>query len=128
MQSIKTIYKIGPGPSSSHTFGPMMASKYINEQYPEATNFKITLFGSLALTGKGHLTDKIILKTLGASKCEIIFDMKTPVEHPNTMIIEVLTRIQKLQNIHSYLLVVEKSKSMEKRKCRPRNLSTHKDG
>ena len=52
MQSIKTIYKIGPGPSSSHTFGPMMASKYINEQYPEATNFKITLFGSLALTGK----------------------------------------------------------------------------
>ena len=43
MQSIKTIYKIGPGPSSSHTFGPMMASKYINEQYPEATNFKVTL-------------------------------------------------------------------------------------
>lgn len=48
MQSIKTIYKIGPGPSSSHTFGPMMASKYINEQYPEATNFKITLFGSFS--------------------------------------------------------------------------------
>lgn len=128
MQSIKTIYKIGPGPSSSHTFGPMMASKYINEQYPEATNFKITLFGSLALTGKGHLTDKIILKTLGTSKCEIIFDMKTPVEHPNTMIIEVFDKDTKLQNIHSYQLVAVKSKSMVKRKCRPRNLSTHKDG
>ena len=104
MQSIKTIYKIGPGPSSSHTFGPMMASKYINEQYPEATNFKITLFGSLALTGKGHLTDKIILKTLGASKCEIIFDMKTPVEHPNTMIIEVFDKNTKIAE-HTFVSI-----------------------
>lgn len=104
MQSIKTIYKIGPGPSSSHTFGPMMASKYINEQYPEATNFKITLFGSLALTGKGHLTDKIILKTLGTSKCEIIFDMKTPVEHPNTMIIEVFDKDTKIAK-HTFVSI-----------------------
>ena len=59
MQSIKTIYKIGPGPSSSHTFGPMMASKYINEHYPDATHFKITLFGSLALTGKDTLQIKL---------------------------------------------------------------------
>ena len=104
MQSIKTIYKIGPGPSSSHTFGPMMASKYINEQYPEATNFKVTLFGSLALTGKGHLTDKIILKTLGANKCEIIFDMKTAVEHPNTMIIEVFDQDTKIAE-HTFVSI-----------------------
>ncbi|HCR68527.1 L-serine ammonia-lyase, iron-sulfur-dependent, subunit alpha [Holdemanella biformis] len=104
MQSIKTIYKIGPGPSSSHTFGPMMASKYINEQYPDATHFKITLFGSLALTGKGHLTDKIILKTLGASKCEIIFDMKTAVEHPNTMIIEVFDNDTKVAQ-HTFVSI-----------------------
>lgn len=129
MQSIKTIYKIGPGPSSSHTFGPMMASKYINEQYPEATNFKITLFGSLALTGKGHLTDKIILKTLGTSKCEIIFDMKTPVEHPNTMIIEVFDKDTK--NCRTYIRIYwwwKNRNRWKKRKCRPRNLSTHKDG
>ena len=137
MQSIKTIYKIGPGPSSSHTFGPMMASKYINEQYPEATNFKITLFGSLALTGKGHLTDKIILKTLGASKCEIIFDMKTPVEHPNTMIIEVFDKNTKIACYFPLRILIyyiriywwwKNRNRWKKRKCRPRNLSTHKDG
>lgn len=94
MQSIKTIYKIGPGPSSSHTFGPMMACKYIDSTYPDATRFKVTLFGSLALTGKGHLTDKIIAKTLKAEKCEILFDMKSPVKHPNTMIIEVFKNDQ----------------------------------
>ena len=64
MQSIQTIYKIGPGPSSSHTFGPMMASKYMLEKYPDASQFAVELYGSLALTGKGHLTDKIIAKTM----------------------------------------------------------------
>ena len=54
MQSIQNIYKIGPGPSSSHTFGPMRASQDMLEHYPEADEFKVTLFGSLALTGKGH--------------------------------------------------------------------------
>ena len=63
MQSIKNIYKIGPGPSSSHTFGPMKASSYMLEKYPEADRFDVILYGSLALTGKGHLTDMIIKKT-----------------------------------------------------------------
>ena len=88
MQSIKTIYKIGPGPSSSHTFGPMMASKFMLKNYSDATSFKVQLFGSLALTGKGHLTDKIIIKTLGPTPCDVQFDYKTQVEHPNTMIIK----------------------------------------
>ena len=121
MQSIKTIYKIGPGPSSSHTFGPMMASKYINEQYPKATNFKITLFGSLALTGKGHLTDKIILKTLGTSKCEIIFDMKTPVEHPNTMIIEVFDKDTKIAE-HTFNLLLLLTEKLLKIFCKIQRL------
>ena len=60
MQSIQNIYKIGPGPSSSHTFGPMRACQDSLSQYPEADDFHVTLFGSLALTGKGHLTDQII--------------------------------------------------------------------
>ena len=63
MQSIQNIYKIGPGPSSSHTFGPMRACQDSLSQYPEADDFHVTLFGSLALTGKGHLTDQIIEKT-----------------------------------------------------------------
>ena len=90
MQSIKTIYKIGPGPSSSHTFGPMMASKYMLKNYPNATSFKVQLFGSLALTGKGHLTDKIIIKTLSPTPCEVHFDYTSEVKHPNTMVITAL--------------------------------------
>ena len=62
MQSIKEIFKIGPGPSSSHTFGPMRASEYIKQTYPNATEVRVTLYGSLALTGRGHLTDMIIKK------------------------------------------------------------------
>lgn len=87
MQSIQTIYKIGPGPSSSHTFGPMMASKYMLEKYPDASQFAVELYGSLALTGKGHLTDKIIAKTMHPKACSITFDYKKEVDHPNTMLI-----------------------------------------
>lgn len=88
MQSIQNIYKIGPGPSSSHTFGPMRASQDMLEHYSDADEFKVTLFGSLALTGKGHLTDKIIEKTFFPTHCTITFDLKTQCEHPNTMTIE----------------------------------------
>ncbi|HAM30923.1 MAG TPA: L-serine ammonia-lyase, partial [Erysipelotrichaceae bacterium] len=74
MQTIKEIYKIGPGPSSSHTFGPMRAAQYIKETYPDAQKVEVTLFGSLAFTGKGHLTDMIIQKTLKPVPSDIRFD------------------------------------------------------
>ena len=64
MESLIQLYKIGHGPSSSHTMGPEAACKYVMEKHPETKKVKVTLFGSLALTGKGHLTDYIILKTL----------------------------------------------------------------
>jgi len=57
MKSIKDVYKIGSGPSSSHTMGPQQACLKIRELFPNAINFEVTLYGSLALTGKGHLTD-----------------------------------------------------------------------
>ena len=63
MKSLRELYVIGSGPSSSHTIGPEMASKYMLDKYPSSTLFDVTLYGSLALTGKGHLTDYIILKT-----------------------------------------------------------------
>ena len=89
MQSLHELYKIGRGPSSSHTMGPERASKIIKGEYSEADFFKITLFGSLALTGEGHGTDRIIRETLAPTKCEIIFDKKSPCNfHPNTMDIE----------------------------------------
>ena len=77
MQTIKELYKIGPGPSSSHTFGPMKASQDVLAKHPDADHFKIRLMGSLALTGKGHLTDKIIKKTLRPKEIEIEFDFNS---------------------------------------------------
>ena len=104
MQSIQNIYKIGPGPSSSHTFGPMRASQDMLEHYPDADEFKVTLFGSLALTGKGHLTDKIIEKTFFPTHCTITFDLKTQCEHPNTMTIEAFKDHDALGK-HTYLSI-----------------------
>ena len=86
MQSLKELYKIGRGPSSSHTMGPEKAIKVIKNKYKDADFFKIDLFGSLALTGEGHGTDRIIRETISPIKCEINFDKKSPCDiHPNTM-------------------------------------------
>lgn len=85
MESIKEIYKIGRGPSSSHTIGPERACKRLKELYPNATGYKITLFGSLAKTGKGHGTDVVITETLKPAAVEIVFDNITQTAHPNTM-------------------------------------------
>ena len=64
MNSIKEIFRIGAGPSSSHTMGPQRAAKIFLERNPRSASFKVSLFGSLAATGKGHLTDKAILEVL----------------------------------------------------------------
>lgn len=86
MQSLKELYKIGNGPSSSHTMGPKRAAKMFKEKNKEADKFKVKLYGSLALTGKGHLTDYIILETLKPTETEIEFDTKMECKvHPNTL-------------------------------------------
>ena len=86
MLSIKELYKIGNGPSSSHTMGPRRATKLFKENYPEADRFDVILYGSLAATGKGHLTDEIIRKEVFPIEINIIFDTKTECKvHPNTM-------------------------------------------
>jgi len=84
MYSIKDLYKIGNGPSSSHTMGPKRATLIFNQRFSEATNAKVILYGSLALTGKGHLTDKVILDTIFCA-CDIEFDYLSDVPHPNTL-------------------------------------------
>ena len=58
MESIREIYKIGHGPSSSHTMGPRKAAGRFRMNHPDAASYRVTLYGSLAATGKGHLTDK----------------------------------------------------------------------
>ncbi len=86
MQSLYELYKIGNGPSSSHTMGPKRAIETFLTQYPHTTKLKVILYGSLALTGKGHLTDYIIKQAVGNIETEIIFDTEKncPI-HPNTM-------------------------------------------
>lgn len=85
MQSLKELYKIGNGPSSSHTMGPKRAVEIFKSKYPDADKFKVILYGSLALTGKGHLTDYIIEETLRGYETEIVFDTNYKCEvHPNT--------------------------------------------
>ncbi|MBR3614710.1 MAG: L-serine ammonia-lyase, iron-sulfur-dependent, subunit alpha [Clostridia bacterium] len=85
MQSLKELYKIGNGPSSSHTMGPKRAVEIFKNKNLDADKFRIILYGSLALTGKGHLTDYIIEKTLQGYETEIEFDVETECTvHPNT--------------------------------------------
>ena len=88
MQSIKSVFYIGHGPSSSHTIGPVNAVKYILGKYQDIQIVKVTLCGSLASTGKGHLTDYIINKYLEGVNHRIVFDARKRVKHPNTMIFE----------------------------------------
>lgn len=86
MKSIKSLYKIGLGPSSSHTMGPSFAATEFLKISPQADFIKVTLLGSLAKTGKGHGTDRAISETLANIPHEIVFDYesKTPI-HPNTL-------------------------------------------
>ena len=88
MKSLRELYKIGRGPSSSHTMGPERACLYIKELCPDADSYKVILYCSLALTGKGHCTDKAIIETLAPAPVEIIFDTETPekeLPHANTL-------------------------------------------
>ena len=64
MNSLRELYKIGKGPSSSHTMGPNNAARIFGERHPDAARFEVTLYGSLAATGKGHMTDAAILEAL----------------------------------------------------------------
>lgn len=111
MKSIKELYKIGPGPSSSHTIGPFKAiNHFINENKIDLDNeceIHVILYGSLALTGKGHLTDKILTKVLNENniKSSIIFDIsKKDLIHPNTMDI-ILIKNEKIIKKHTYFSI-----------------------
>ncbi len=85
MQSLKKLYKVGIGPSSSHTMGPQYAAEYVNENFSDAAFVKVILYGSLALTGEGHGTHTALANTLKA-KNEIVFNTtETDLPHPNTL-------------------------------------------
>ena len=91
MESIRSIYKIGLGPSSSHTMGPKLAVEQFLISHSQADSFRVTLYGSLAATGKGHLTDTAIIRTLYPYSVEIVWEPKTVLPfHPNGMKCEAI--------------------------------------
>ena len=86
MKSIREIYKVGKGPSSSHTMGPERAAKLFRQRYPHADAFKVILYGSLSKTGVGHGTDRVILEVLAPLPTEIVFSKEELANyHPNTL-------------------------------------------
>ena len=86
MDTIKHLFRIGYGPSSSHTMGPQRAAEIFYQKNPNANRYLVTLYGSLAATGKGHMTDKAINDVLGIERTTIIWqpDINLPY-HPNGM-------------------------------------------
>lgn len=85
MESLKELYRIGPGPSSSHTLAVRNACLYYLDKFPNKKSYKVTLYGSLSLTGKGHMSDKIIKDTFANRDLEILFNDDQYDEHPNTL-------------------------------------------
>ncbi|WP_455591313.1 L-serine ammonia-lyase [Bacteroides sp.] len=87
MKSIKELYRIGIGPSSSHTMGPRNAAEMFLSRHPDAASFKVTLYGSLAATGKGHMTNVAIIDTLQpVAPVELVWEPKIFLPfHPNGM-------------------------------------------
>ena len=97
MESMRELFKVGFGPSSSHTMGPQRAALKIKEMFPKATRFHVDLHGSLALTGKGHLTDYIIEKTFAPKPVAFSFKSEELPEHPNGMIVHVFQGDQEMK-------------------------------
>lgn len=103
MQSLKQLYRTGRGPSSSHTIGPQRAAELIKARCPQADAYRVTLYGSLALTGKGHGTDAVLKKTFAPKPCEVIFDKTTPCTvHPNTFDICALRGGEPVMSLRFY--------------------------
>ena len=91
MITLRELYRIGYGPSSSHTMAPRYAAKRYHERHPDAPRYRVTLYGSLAATGRGHMTDRAILSVLGPDRTEIVWQPRIFLPfHPNGMQFVVL--------------------------------------
>ncbi len=100
MKSLKELYRIGKGPSSSHTIGPERACKLFLSENSDADAFEVTLFGSLAKTGVGHGTEEVIRSVL-RPVC-VKYDEKTQMSHPNTMELIALKNGAKMGSMRVY--------------------------
>lgn len=85
MESLRELYRIGRGPSSSHTLAPDRAARLFAAEYEAADSFRAVLYGSLAKTGRGHLTDRALSEAFLPRPCDILFDTQSiDLPHPNT--------------------------------------------
>ena len=100
MKSLRELYRIGKGPSSSHTIGPERACKFFLSENPQADAFKVVLYGSLAKTGEGHGTGTVIASVL--PNVAIEYDTQTPTPHPNTIDLYAYLHNRELAHLRVY--------------------------
>ena len=92
MESITELYRIGHGPSSSHTMGPRSAAEAFAAANPGSAAYRVTLYGSLAATGRGHLTDRAIIEALEPMPVDILWRPEESLPfHPNAMYLEAIS-------------------------------------
>lgn len=90
LSSLREVFRIGAGPSSSHTVAPLRAAQVFRRRTPEAARYRVTLYGSLASAGWGHLTDRAIQQGLAPAACEFLWEEVSPYQHANAMRFESL--------------------------------------
>ena len=91
MKSLRELYRVGLGPSSSHTMGPRFAAEAFAPTVPEAASIRVTLYGSLAATGRGHLTDRVVAVPFVPRPVEIVWRPQELLPlHPNGLRFEAL--------------------------------------
>ena len=101
MKSIRDLYKIGKGPSSSHTMGPARAAEIFKSENPDAERYEVVLYGSLAKTGIGHGTDRVLRDVFAPKDVQIVFAKHDPddLKHPNTLDLSAFTGAEKTASI-----------------------------
>ena len=101
MKSIRDLYKIGKGPSSSHTMGPARAAEIFKSENPDAERYEVVLYGSLAKTGIGHGTDRVLRDAFAPKDVQIVFAKHDPddLKHPNTLDLSAFTGAEKTASI-----------------------------
>jgi len=97
MKSLRELYRIGTGPSSSHTMAPRRAAEIFLRDFPQAATYRVTLYGSLAATGRGHLTDQALYDVFRGHTLELSWKPEEQLpEHPNGMCFEAFDEVQRL--------------------------------
>ena len=86
MKSLRELFRIGRGPSSSHTMAPAYAAELFQSRFQQAERYEVILYGSLAATGRGHFTDRAIISVLGEDRTHICWKSEIVLPfHPNGM-------------------------------------------